>query len=62
MKHHLDTISGVNKIFIEMSKGVVLYIEMCTVTNKYKTLINEMNEIYRCIRTLIIYDNVINKT
>ena len=59
MKHHLDTISGVNEIFIEMSKGVVLYIEMCTVTNKYKTLINEM---YRCIRTLIIYDNVINKT
>ena len=42
MKHHLDIISGINVIFIEMSKGVVLDIDICTVTNKYKTLLNEM--------------------
>ena len=36
-------------------------IEIYMITNKYKTLLNEMDEIYICIRTLIIDDNLIEK-
>ena len=32
-----------------------------TVINKYKNLLNEIDEAYRCIRTLIIDDNLIDK-
>ena len=44
-----------------MSKDVVSDIEIYMITNKYKTLLNEMDEIYICIRTLIIDDNLIEK-
>ena len=30
--------------------------------NKYKTLLNEMYEVYRCIRSLIVDDNLIEIT
>ena len=62
MKHHIDIINGINETLIKISKGMVLDIEFCTVTNTYKTLLNETDEAYRCIRTLIIDDNLIDKT
>ena len=62
MKHHIDTINGINDIFIETNKGIVSDKDICLVTNKYKILLNEMNEEYRYIRTLIIDDNLIGKT
>ena len=45
-----------------MSKGLVTNEEICLVTNKYNSLLNEMNEVYRCIRTLYVDDNLIEKT
>ena len=47
------------EIFIEMNKGVVSDEEICLVTNKYKNLLNEIDEAYRCIRTLIVDDNLL---
>ena len=61
MKHHIDIINGINEIFIETSKDVVLDVHMCKVINKYKTLLNEIDEAYRCIRTLSIDNNLIYK-
>ena len=45
-----------------MNKYIVPDEEICLVTNKYKTLLNEMDEVYRCIRSLIVDDNLIEKT
>ena len=44
-----------------MSKGLVTNEEIYLVTNKYNSLLNEMNEVYRCIRTLYVDDNLIEK-
>ena len=44
-----------------MSKGLITNEEICLVTNKYNSLLNEMNEVYRCIRTLYVDDNLIEK-
>ena len=48
--------------FIVMNKGIVSDEEIYLVTNKYKTLLNEMDEESRCIRSLVIDDNLIEKT
>ena len=48
-------------LVIEMSKGLVSNEEICLVSNKYKTLLNEMDKAYRCIRTLNIDNNLIEK-
>ena len=44
-----------------MNKSVVLDGEMYLATNKYKTLLNEMDEVYPCIRSSIVDDNFIEK-
>ena len=62
MKHYIDVINGMREIFIEMNKGVVSDEEICLVTNIYKKLLNEMDEAYRCISTLIVDDNLTKKT
>ena len=49
MKHHIDIIDDIKDTFIEMNKGIISDKEICLVTNKYKTLLNEMDEVYRCI-------------
>ena len=41
-----------------MNKGIVSDEQICLVTNKYKTLLNKMDEAYRCIRSLIVDENV----
>ena len=51
MKHHIKIINGIKKIFIETIKGLVKNEEICLVSNKYKSLSNEMDEAYRCIIT-----------
>ena len=48
-------------LVIEMSKGLVSNEEICLVSNKYKTLLNEIDKAYRCIRTLNIDNNLIEK-
>ena len=62
MKYYIDIINGIKDIFIEMNKDIVPDEEICLVTNKYETLLNEMDEAYRCIRSLIVDDNLIEKT
>ena len=62
MKHHIDIIDGIKDIGIEMNKGILSYEDICLVTNKYTTLLNEMDEVYWCIRSLIIDDNLIEET
>ena len=59
MKHHIDIIDGTKDIFIELNKGIVSDEEICLVTNKYKTLLNEMDKVYRYIISLIDDDNLI---
>ena len=61
MKHHVDIIDYIVNIFIEMNKGIVSDKDMRLITNTYKTLLNKMDEAYRCIRSLIIDDNRIEK-
>ena len=61
MKYHIDIIDGIKDICIIVNKGIVSDEETCFVTNKYKTLLNEMDEAYRCIRSLIVDDNLIEK-
>ena len=62
MKHHVYIINGINEIFIEMSKGEVLDVEISKVTNKYKKLLKEMDDVYQCIKRLFIDDILIDKT
>ena len=62
MKYYIKIINGIKEIFIEMSKGLVTNEEICLVTNKYKSLLNEVDEAYRCIRTINVDDNLIKKT
>ena len=49
-------------MFIETNKDIVFDEEICLVTNKYKTLLNEMDEAYRCTRSSIVNDDLIEKT
>ena len=48
IKHHIDIIDGIRDIFIEI--------------NKDKTFFNEIDESYWCIKSLIVDDNIIQKT
>ena len=61
MKYHIDIIDGIKDICIIVNKGIVSDEETCFVTNKYKTLLNEMDEVYPCIRSSIVDDNFIEK-
>ena len=45
-----------------MNKDIISIEEMCLVTNKYITLLNKMHEVYCCISSLIVDDNLIEKS
>ena len=45
-----------------MNKGIGSDEEICLIINKYKNSLNQANEAYRCIRTLIVNDYFIEKT
>ena len=65
MKHHIDIIdiiNSINEIFIEMSKGEVSDLDISKVISNYKKLLKEMDDLYRCIRTLSIDDILIDET
>ena len=61
IKHHIDVINGIKDIFIEGNKDIVSDDEIYLVTNTYKTLLSEIDEGYRCTRSLIVDDNLIGK-
>ena len=50
MKHHIDIIDGSIYLCIEINKVILSDEKVCLVTNKYKTLLNETDEAYCCIR------------
>ena len=54
MKDHIDIIDDIKDTFIEMNKGIISDKEICLVTNKYKTLLNAMDEVYQCIILLMV--------
>ena len=62
MKSHVDIINSINEICIETSKGGVSDEDISKVYNKYKKLLMEMDNVYRCIRILSIDDIRIDKT
>ena len=62
MKHQIHIINGINKILIEMSKGDVADLEITNERDKYKNLLKEMDEVYRCVRTSTINNVLIGKT
>ena len=62
MTHYLDTIDGIRDIFIEMSNSIVSDEGMILIINKYKTLLKDIDEAYRCIRSLNINNDVIYMT
>ena len=45
-----------------MSKGEVSDVDISKVINNYKNLLKEMDDVYRCIRTLSIDDILIDET
>ena len=61
MKYQIEIINGIKEIFIEMNKGLVTNKKISLVTNEYKSLLYEMDEVYRCIRTLNVDDNLLEK-
>ena len=62
MKHQINIINGINKILIVMSKGDVADLDITNKTDKYKNLLKEMDEVYRCVRTSTINKVLIGKT
>ena len=61
MKHNIEIIDGIEDIFIEKNIGIVSDEKIYFVTNQYRTLLNEIDEAYRCISSLIVDDNLIEK-
>ena len=62
MKYHIDIINGINKMFVEMSKGDVSDLDITNKTDKCKNLLKELDEVYRYVRTLTINNVLIDKT
>ena len=62
MKHRVDIINGINKIFIELSKGVVSDLKITNKIDKYKNLLKKMDDVYRRVRILTINNVLFEKT
>ena len=62
MDQHEVMINKIRNIFIETNKGIAIkgYINMYC--DKHKQTLNEMDTIYRCMRSLNITDELISKT
>ena len=62
IKQYFDIINGFKQTFVKMSNILVIDEEIYLLTNKYKWLLKEINEVYRCMRILNDDDNLIKKT
>ena len=62
MKHRIDIINGINKIFIEMRKDDLSDLETTNKTDKYKKILKKLVDVYRCVKTLTIDNVFIDKT
>ena len=58
MKYHVDIIDSIRDVFIEMSKCIVSDEYTSLTTNKHKTFLKEIDEAYRCVRSLNVNDDV----
>ena len=62
MDKNKDIINSIRDIFIEMNKGTVLENNIDIYCKEHKQILTEMDNDYRCMRTLTITDNLITKT
>ena len=62
MDKNKETINNIRDIFIEMNKGTVSDNNINIYYVKHKQILSEMNNTYRCMRTLKITDDLISKT
>ena len=59
MKSHVDIINGIRDICIEMNKRVLSDENIHLIINRSKTLVKEVDKVYRDIRSLSINDDII---
>jgi len=62
MKKNEEIINSIRDIFIEMNKGTLSENAIDIYCNSHKQLLTEMDNAYRCMRTLIVTDELITKT
>ena len=61
MNQHIDIFDGIKDIFIEMNKGTVSENNIDIYCKEHKQILIEMDNAYRCMRTLKITDELISK-
>ena len=62
MEKNEEIINSIRDIFIEKNKGTVSENTIDIYCNSHKQLLTEMDNAYRCMRTLIVTDELITKT
>ena len=62
MDKNEDIINSIRDIFIEMNKGTVSENNIDIYCKEHKQILTEMDNAYRCMRTLTITDDLITKT
>ena len=61
MDKNEEIINSIKDIFIEMNKGTVSENNIDIYCKEHKQILIEMDNAYRCMRTLTITDNLITK-
>ena len=62
MEKNEEIINSIREIFIEMNKGTVSENTIDIYCKYHKQILTEMDNAYRCMRTLIVTDELITKT
>ena len=62
MNKNEDIINKIRDMFIEMNKGTVTEENINMYCDEHKQILTEMDNAYRCMRTLTIRDDLITKT
>ena len=62
MNKNEEIINKIRDIFIEMNKGTVSEEYIHIYCDKYKQILTEMDNVYRCMRILKITDDLISTT
>ena len=61
MEKNEEIINSIRDIFIEMNKGTVSENNIDIYCKYHKQILTEMDNAYRCMRTLIVIDELITK-
>ena len=62
MDKNEDIISSIRYVFIEINKGTISENNIKMYCKEHKQILTEMDNAYRCMRTLIITDDLVTKT